>query len=368
MKFIVSQKQLNDAINVVQKAVSNKTTLPILKSIFLEAKDGQLRLIGNDLNIGIEMTIDAEVEIAGRAVVSSRIFGEIIRKLPDADVFISADDQHNLEIRCLQSDFHLAGFAPEEYPDLPIIEQGNVYEINKHLFKDMIRQTIFATSQDETRPILTGSLLEIENGEMIMVSIDLYRVAIRKANVQTHVDCKAVIPAKTLNELLKVLSLSEEDEDLKLHYTDKNMQFELGNITIITRLLEGEFIKYNQIMPKEHKSLVTVSTQELYRAIDRASLLAKEGKNTSVKFQITDEALLITSNVEIGSVNEMVKIELEGPDLEIGFNPKYWIDVLKVIDTDMIQIELTTNVSPCIVKPYGSEHYTYLVLPVRIPN
>jgi len=368
MKFVVSQKVFNEAITVVQKAVSNKTTLPILKSIFIEAADGKLRLIGNDLSIGIEMTIDAEVDIPGQAVVSSKILGEIIRKLPDADVFISSDEQHNIDIKCLQSKFHLAGFAPEEYPDLPVIEEGNQYDINKHLFKDMIRQTIFATSQDETRPILTGSLLEIENSEMTMVSIDLYRVAIRKAKVHTNVDCKAVIPAKTLSELLKLLSLSENDEDIKLYQTDKHMQFELSGITIITRLLEGEFIKYNQIMPKEHNSVVTVATNELYQAIDRASLLAKEGKNTSVKFQINDDALLITSNVEIGSVNEMVKIELEGPDLEIGFNPKYWMDVLKVIDTDTIQIELTTNVSPCIVRPFGSEHYTYLVLPVRIPN
>jgi DNA polymerase-3 subunit beta len=368
MKFIVSQKNLNDAITTVQKAVSNKSNLPILKSIFIEAKGNEIRLVGNDLSIAIDITLEAEVITPGKAAVNSRLLGEIIRKLPDAFVTLSTDEHYQLTIKCMQSSFQLAGYAYDEYPDLPLVDHSVSYTMHKDLFKDMIRQTIFATSQDETRPILTGSLLEIEGAEMTMVAIDLYRVAIKKVKVPSHADCRAVIPAKALNELLKILSTLEHKDDVTLYYADKYIKFEMGNIMMITRLLEGEFIKYNQIMPKDYKSLVTVKTEALYQAIDRASLMAKEGKNTSVKFKITDEALFISSNVEIGSASEVVSITLEGDDLEIGFNPKYWLDVLKVIDSEMVQIELTTNVSPCIVKPLDQNDYTYLVLPVRIVN
>ncbi len=368
MKFTISQKKLNDALNIVQKAISNKSNLPILKSIFIEAKQNSVRLVGNDLSIAIDITLDAFVDIPGKAAISSRIFGEIIRKLPDSDVFIESDDNFNLKIKSMQSSFQLASFSADEYPDLPTIDYTTKYSINKDIFKDMIRQTIFATSQDETRPILTGSLLEIENGEMTMVAIDLYRVAIRKVKVPNHLDAKAVIPAKTLNELLKILSSYDNSDEICLTYSDKYMKFEIDNIMIITRLLEGEFIKYNQIMPKDYKSLVTVSRDSLYHALDRASLLAREGKSTSVKFKVTDDVLYISSNVEIGSVNEIVSIELEGQDIEIGFNPKYWLDVLKIIDSEFVQIELTTNVSPCIIRPVGQQDYTYLVLPVRISH
>lgn len=368
VKFTISQKKLNDALNIVQKAISNKSNLPILKSIFIEAKQNSVRLVGNDLSIAIDITLDAFVDIPGKAAISSRIFGEIIRKLPDSDVFIESDDNFNLKIKSMQSSFQLASFSADEYPDLPIIDYTTRYSINKDIFKDMIRQTIFATSQDETRPILTGSLLEIENGEMTMVAIDLYRVAIRKVKVPNHLDAKAVIPAKTLNELLKILSSYDNSDEICLTYSEKYMKFEIDNIMIITRLLEGEFIKYNQIMPKDYKSLVTVSRDSLYHALDRASLLAREGKSTSVKFKVTDDVLYISSNVEIGSVNEIVSIELEGQDIEIGFNPKYWLDVLKIIDSEFVQIELTTNVSPCIIRPVGQQDYTYLVLPVRISH
>jgi len=334
MKFIVSQKNLNDAITTVQKAVSNKSNLPILKSIFIEAKGNEIRLVGNDLSIAIDITLEAEVITPSKAAVNSRLLGEIIRKLPDAFVTLSTDEHYQLTIKCMQSSFQLAGYAYDEYPDLPLVDHSVSYTMHKDL----------------------------------LVAIDLYRVAIKKVKVPSHADCRAVIPAKALNELLKILSTLEHKDDVTLYYADKYIKFEMGNIMMITRLLEGEFIKYNQIMPKDYKSLVTVKTEALYQAIDRASLMAKEGKNTSVKFKITDEALFISSNVEIGSASEVVSITLEGDDLEIGFNPKYWLDVLKVIDSEMVQIELTTNVSPCIVKPLDQNDYTYLVLPVRIVN
>lgn len=367
MKLRVLQSELNNALNIVQKAVSAKSNLPILKCILLEVNQQKLRLVGNDLSIAIDMSIDVNGIENGNAAVSSRIFCDIVRKLPNEMIEITVEN-NSLLISSSNSKFELSCFDPQEYPNTPELATENKQNINKNLFLDMIRHTIFATSQDETRPILTGSLIEIEENIMTMVSIDLYRVAIKTAKISEKLTTKAVIPAKTLNEVLKILTLSNDNEDLVISYSDNYVKFSFDNVTIISRLLEGEFIKYSQIIPKDFKTRVVLSRENLYEAIDRISLLAKEGKNSSVKFTITDDNMRVSSNVEIGHAEENIGIKLEGSDLEIGFNPKYWLDVLKVIDTEEIEIELTSNVSPCIVKPLNSTNYTYLVLPVRITH
>ncbi|SHK00507.1 DNA polymerase III subunit beta [Paramaledivibacter caminithermalis] len=365
MKIICSQKQLSTAVNIVQKAVSTKTTLPILKGILLEAKNNKLKLVGNDLDIGIENYIETKIVQEGSIVISSKIFGDIIRKLPDADIEIEVDDQNNVFIRCENSDFKLVGQSAVEFPELPYVKEENTYIISQDLFKNMIRQTIFATSQDETRPILTGSLIEIKNRNILMVAIDGYRLALRKAYLNIDIGNKAVVPSKTLNEVNRILG-NETEGNIFISFTDKHILFTIDKTRIISRLLEGEFINYNQIIPKEYKSKVKVKTKELLDSIERASLLAKEGKNNAIKFSIKDDIMNVSSNVDIGSVNEEVNIELEGEDLDIGFNSKYLLDALKVIDSEEIFLEFTTSVSPCVIKPTDNENYIYLVLPVRL--
>ncbi|WP_432662103.1 DNA polymerase III subunit beta [Wukongibacter baidiensis] len=365
MKIICSQKQLSSAVNIVQKAVSTKTTLPILKGILLEAKDDQLKLVGNDLDIGIENYIETKIIREGSIVISSRLFGDIIRKLPNSDIELEVDSQNNVFIRCENSDFKLVGQPAMEFPELPFVEEENTYVIGQDLFKNMIRQTIFATSQDETRPILTGSLIEIGNRNISMVAIDGYRLALRKAYLNSDIENKAVIPSKTLNEINRILG-NESEGEIHISFTDKHILFTIDEIRIISRLLEGEFINYDQIIPKEFKSKAKVSTKNLLDSIERASLLAKEGKNNLIKFSIKDEIMNVSSNVEIGSVNEEVSIELEGEDIDIGFNSKYLLEALKVIDSEEIYLEFTTGVSPCIMKPTDNDNYIYLLLPVRL--
>ncbi|SKC88866.1 DNA polymerase III subunit beta [Maledivibacter halophilus] len=365
MKIICSQKQLSMALNIVQKAVSTKTTLPILKGILLEAKNDQLKLVGNDLDIGIENYIDTKILEEGSIVVTSKLFVDIIRKLPDSDVEIEVDEQNNVFIKCENSEFKLVGQPALEFPQLPYIEENNTYIISQDLFKNMIRQTIFATSQDETRPILTGALIEIQDKNILMVAIDGYRLALRKAYLNADIKNRAVIPSKTLNEINRILG-NESEGNIYISFTDKQILFSIDKTRIISRLLEGEFINYNQIIPKEYKSKVKVNTKKLLDSIERASLLAKEGKNNAIKFSIKDEIMNVSSNVEIGSVNEEVRIELEGGDIDIGFNSKYLLDALKVIDSEEIYLEFTTAVSPCVMKPTDNDNYIYLVLPVRL--
>ncbi len=365
MKIICSQKNLSNAVNIVQKAVSTKTTLPILKGILLEAKNGNLKLVGNDLDIGIENHFKTDVIREGSIVISSKIFTDIVRKLPSADIEIEVDDDNNVYIRCENSDFKLVGQPAEEFPDLPYVEEYNTYSIDQDLLRNMIRQTIFAASQDETRPILTGSLIEIVNNEISMVAIDGYRLALRKAYIDSSVDNKAVIPSKTLSEVNRILG-NESEGTINISFTDKHILFSLDETKIVSRLLEGEFINYKQIIPRENESKAKVKTKDFLDSIERASLLAKEGKNNLIKLSIKDDIMSISSNVEIGSVKEDVRIELEGNDLDIGFNSKYLIEALKVIDSEEIDMEFTTSVSPCVIRPSDNDNYTYLVLPVRL--
>ncbi len=226
-----------------KKLFLQKTTLPILKGILIEASEQSIKMTGNDLNIGIESQINAEVMEPGSIVISSRLFGDIIRKLPNEDITIETDAQDNVLITCAHSNFNLVGQPALEFPELPDVEDNIRFNMSQNLFRNMIRQTIFAASQDETRPILTGSLIEIDQGMISMVAIDGYRLALRKAFVQTEHTGKAVVPSKTLSELGKIISGNEEDQDVKISITDKHILFELENIKIVSRLLEGEFIK-----------------------------------------------------------------------------------------------------------------------------
>ena len=364
MRLKIDQKQLSQSIGIVQKGISSKTTLPILSGIYLKAENNTLTLTGTDLEIGIETTIDAEVLTEGNVVVTSRIFGDIIKKLPDLPVEIEVDEKQNINIKCGRSKFNIQGQTSEEYPRLAEVDREKCFHMPKDLLKNMIRQTIFATAQDETRPILTGALLEIVDSKISLVALDGYRLALKSASVDYSEDISVVIPSKTLNEVNKILE--DDDSDIKIVSTDSHIIFILNKTIITSRLLEGQFLNYKDIIRNEYTSRVTVNTAAIKDSIERASLLAREGKNNLVKLQISDEKLVITSNSEIGDVYEEIPINLEGEDIEIAFNSKYILDGIKIIDSEEITMDLVSSVNPCIIKPEDDENYTYLILPVRL--
>lgn len=364
MKIRIQQRDLSKAIGIVQKGISSKSTLPILSGILLETENNKLKLTGTDLEIGIKSSIDCDIIEEGSIVITSRIFGEIIRKLPDLPIDIYVDDNNSVHINCGNSKFNLIGLPPMDYPQLPEIREGNYFEIPKDLLKSMIRQTIFATAQDETRPILTGALFETSNNTLSMVAIDGYRLAVKKVSVDVNEDIKVVIPAKTLNEVSKILE--DDDTEVKISCTQSNVIFNFGNTVITSRLLEGQFLNYKDIIRNEYKLRIRVNTRELQDCLERASLLAREGKNNLVKLDISDDKLIITSNSEIGNVYEELPIELEGNDIKIAFNSKYILEGIKAIDSEEIVMDMISNVNPCIIRPAEDNSYTYLVLPVRL--
>ena len=367
MKFFCNPKELIYSTSIVQKAVSSKTTLPILKGIFLEAFDQNLRLVTTDMELGIDHVMEANIIKEGSVVVDAKLFGEIVRKLPDSEVEISLKDNSELLIKCASVKFNILSYNPSEFPELPKIKEEQVYEVPQGLFKNMIRQTVFATAEDETRPILTGVLMEIEKDMLNMVALDGYRVALRKGRIKSELCNKVVVPGKTLNEINHIMS-EEEDEKIKISLTNNHALFTINNTKLISRLLEGEFINYNQVIPKEYSSRVKVETGQLLDSIERASLLGREGHNNLVKFTFTDGKMIINSNSELGNVHEEIEIEYEGEDLQIAFNSKYFIDALRVVNDDFIYLEFTTALSPGIIKPVSNDNIIYLILPVRLAS
>lgn len=365
MKLKCQKNDLIQAVATVQKAITNKSTLAILSNIKLEAYGTTLTLTGSDLNLSIITKIPVTIDEEGSFVLPSRLLGELIRKSPDEIIEMELKED-KMFIHSGLSNFNIQGQSAIDYPELPEVDNNNVYDVDAQLLSNMIRQTNFAISQDDSRIILTGSLIEINDGILNIVSLDGYRMAIRKAIIKNNENNRVVIPGKTLSEVFKILGSSDFNGDVKLSFTDKHALFSIGDNQIISRLLEGEFINYNQILPSEFKSQVKVNTKEFMNSIDRAFLMARESKNVSIKMVINDDFIEILSNTEVGSFNEKIQIKLEGQDLEIGFNPKYLIDALKIIDAEEIYLDLINGISPCIIRPADNNNFKYLVLPVRL--
>ncbi|WMJ80072.1 DNA polymerase III subunit beta [Clostridium sp. MB40-C1] len=366
MKFTCAKNKLQEAISIAQKAVTGKSPMPILQGIYLSAKSDQLTLIGSDIDLSIETKVTAEIQEEGSIVVDSKLFGEIIRKLPNSSVEIHTVDNNSIEIICEKSKFTLIHMDADEFPNLPNINENMIFSISQKILKNMIKGTIFAIAQDETRPILTGVLFEVTDEKLNLVALDGYRLALRSNNIDNDNTINAVIPGKTLNEVAKILS--EDEESVKITFTPNHILFNLGQTKIISRLLEGEFIRYTAILPEEFNSQVIAKKAELLNCIERASLMAKEGNTNLIKFDIKEDNLIITSNSQLGTVVEEMNIILQGEELQIAFNSKYLIDVLKIIDDEEIVLEFSSSVSPCIIKNKENSKYIYLVLPVRLLN
>jgi len=367
MKFTCQQQQLSKALNTVCKAVTTRTTIPILKGILLEASSNNvLKLAASDLDLSIEKKISAPVLEEGSIVVSSRLFTDIIRKLPNEEIEIELVNGNNVKIKCHASEFVIIGQPAEEFPNIGEISTGNKMSIDKETFKEMIKKTSFSASIDEAKGVIVGVLMEIDKESLNMVALDGFRMAVTKEAMKNSENRKIIIAARILNEIQKILIDEEKVKEVELVMDEKKALINLEDTRIVLRLLEGEFIKYRDIIPKEHKSRIVVDRYSFLESIERASLLAKEGKNNLIKISISEEGLVITSRSEEGNVREEVFITKEGENLEIGFNSKYLLDVLKVVSDDEIAMEFNSSVSPCLIKPTSGNAYEYLILPVRI--
>ncbi len=366
MQFIIEKNLIQDAISDVQKAITGKSTMPVLQGIYIEAKEGVLTLIGSDIEVSIEKKIYTDIIEEGSIVLDSRLFGDIIRKLPNDNIRITTTSDNEIEIKCQKSNVQLIHMKSDEYPSLPSIEEDIILSVSQKTLKTMIKSTIFAIAQDDTRPILTGVLLEINDNSLNMVALDGFRVAFRSEQIQETNKKQAVIPGKTLSEISKILK--DSDDEVQITFTQNHILFNLGNTKVISRLLEGDFIKYDSIIPKEYNLKITAKRDEILGCIERASLMAKDGNTNLVKLDIQDDVLVINSNSQLGKAREEMQVNMQGDSLKIAFNSKYLIDVFKIMEEDEITMEFTSPVTPCVIKNSEIDNCTYLLLPVRVVN
>lgn len=369
MKIVCYKDKMIKAINSVVKAVATKTTKPILEGILIQTNDNEIKLTSYDLELGIEYVIECDVKEQGSTVVNAIMFSEIIRKLPDTEIYITLNDKNLLEIECEGSHYKLATMNPEEFPELPKIEVENSISLDQTTLKNMIRETIFAVSTEESRPIFTGCLLETENNKLNLVAIDGFRLALRSIylNQKTN-DFKAVIPGKTLNEVNKILL--DSFEPIKIGIAKNQALFEMDNCKVVTRLLDGEFLNYKNVIPENWETKIKVNKNNLQNCFERISLISSSSlekeKKYPVKFEVDIGKVTISCTNQTGDAKEEIFTETEGKNLEAGFNPKYFLDSLKVIDDEEVNIEFGSNIAPCLIKSIENNDYVYMILPIRL--
>ena len=370
MKFICNQQKLSKTLNTVSKAVSSRTTLPVLKGICLEAaENGTLTLKASDLEISIQKEIETEVQEVGSAVVVSKLFSDIIRKLPNEDITVETNENGTVTISTGSSEFTVVTLPTDEFPNIKDNEEVKEKLVfDSGIFRSMVGKTSFAASIDESKGVLVGILTEIDEESVSMVALDGFRLALSREDMKSSGKSSFIISAKIMNEISKIISEDEDAEELEISLGVKRAVFRIGNTEVILRLMEGEYIKYRDIIPDDSTTVVRAGRELLLESIERASLLAKEGRNNLIRMSIKDGLITITSRSEEGNVREEVAVEKTGDDLDIGFNSKFMMDVLKVTGDEEISLCFKTGTSPCVVRPVSGNAYEYLILPVRIPS
>ena len=349
MKIVCYKDTLLKALNSVIKGVASKTTNPILEGILIQTNENQVKLTTYDMELGIEYIIDSDVKEQGSTVVNAIMFSEIIRKLPDSEIYITLNSNNLLEIECEGALYKLTTMNPDEFPELPKIEIENSIDLEQNMLKNMIRKTIFAVSTEENRPIFTGCLFEVENNKLNVVAVDGFRLALRSIYLPVKVnDFKAVIPGIAKNQAL----------------------FEMENCKVVTRTLDGEFLNYKSVIPSNWETRIRVNKNSLQDSFERISLISassiEKEKKYPVKVSVDIGKITISCTNQTGEAKEEIYISTEGKNIEAGFNPKYFLDSLKAIDDEEVFVEFGTSISPCLIKSVENSEYVYMILPIRL--
>ena len=367
MKLVCSKLNLLNGVNIVSKAVPSKTTMSILQCIMIDATNNKIKLIANDMELGIETLIEGDIVEKGQIALDAKIFLEIVRKLPDNDVTILTDNSLKTVISCEKAKFTIIGKSGEDFSYLPSIERIDSVIMSQFTLKEVIRQTIFSIADNENNKLMTGELFEISDDMLKVVSLDGHRISIRKIALKnSYGNKKVVVPGKTLSEVSKILS-GDMDKDVSIFFTDKHILFEFNDTVVVSRLIEGEYFKIDQMLSSDYETKIKMNKRELLDCIDRATLLVKEGDKKPVIIDVKDTSMQLKMNSTVGSMDEDIDIDKEGKDLKIGFNPKFLIDALRVIEDEEIIIYMVNPKAPCFIKD-ESESYIYMILPVNFIN
>ena len=364
MKIICSKTNLVKGVSIVSKAVPSKTTMPILECILINASAEGIKFTANDMELGIETVIEGDIIEKGIIAIDARIFSEIVRKLPDNEVTIESDNNYQTTISCEKAKFNISGKSGEDFSYLPYVEKKEIIKLSQFTLKEIIRQTIFSIADNDSNKLMTGELFQIENNMLKVVSLDGHRISIRKTVLKESYDSKkVVVPGKTLIEVSKILS-GEVDSEVNISFTNNHIVFEFDNTVVVSRLIEGEYFRIDQMLSSDYETKVKINKKEFLNCIDRATLLVKEGDKKPIIINILDDVMELKIKSQIGSMNDEIEISKDGKDLLIGFNPKFLIDALRVIDDEEVTLYLMNPKAPCFIKD-EDENYIYLILPVN---
>lgn len=364
MKIVCKKSNLLNGVQIVSKAVPSKTTMAILECILIDVRNGEIKLSANDMELGIETRIEGEVIEKGMIALDAKIFLEIVRKLPDNKIKIETDSSYKTTITCEKAKFNIIGKSGEDFSYLPLIERNESVVVSQFTLKEVIRQTIFSIADNDNNKLMTGELFEINEDILKVVSLDGHRISIRKIQLKdTYAPRKIVVPGKTLSEISKILS-GDTDKDVNIFFTDNHILFEFDDTIVVSRLIEGEYFRIEQMLSSDYETKVKINKKEFLNCIDRATLLVKEGDKKPIIINITDDAMELKMNTIIGSMDEEIDIAKSGKDLMIGFNPKFLIDALRVIDDEEVDLYMVNPKAPCFIRD-EEENYIYLILPVN---
>lgn len=365
MKLICSKSNLSQGVNIVSKAVPSKTTMSILECILIDSTGGVIKLTANDMELGIETTIEGEIVEKGIIAIEAKIFSDIVRKLPDNDIIIETNDNNKVTITCEKSKFNLSGKSGDDFTYLPFIEKEDYITVSQFTLKNIIQQTIFSISDNDTNKLMTGELFEINGSELKVVALDGHRIAIRKIDLkEEYNNQKVIVPGKTLNDLSRILP-GDSDKDVNIYFTTNHIVFEFENTIVVSRLIEGNYFKIEQMLSNDYETKFVINKREFIDCIDRATLLVKEGDKKPIIINVKDGSMELKISSYMGSMNEDIDIEKEGKDILIGFNPKFLLDALRVVEDENVNIYMMNSKAPCFIKN-DDESYIYLILPVNI--
>ncbi|MBQ1682316.1 MAG: DNA polymerase III subunit beta [Agathobacter sp.] len=365
MKLVCSKSTLLKGVNIVSKAVPTRTTMAILECILIDASTDEIKLIANDMELGIETKIEGDIVERGIIALDAKIFSEMVRKLPDEDVSIESDSSFKTIISCGKAKFNLVGKPGDDFSYLPYIEKNTSIVLSQFTLKEVIRQTIFSVGFNDNNKIMTGELFEIDGNILKVVGLDGHRISIRNIEMKnSYENKKVIVPGKTLNEISKIIS-GNADEDVIISMTDNHIVFEFDNTVVVSRLIEGDYFKVDQMLTSDYTTKVRINKKDLLECIDRSTLLVKEGDKKPIVMEVKDNSVELRINSTIGSMREEIDIEKEGNDITIGFNAKFYIDALRVIDEEEIDIYMMNPMAPCFIRDENNT-YIYLILPVKI--
>lgn len=365
MKLVCTKTNLLNGVQIVSRAVPNKTTMSILECILIDASNNIITLTANDMDLGIETIIQGEIREEGLIAIDAKIFLEIVRKLPDSDVRIETDSSYKVTITCEKAKFNIMGKSGEDFSYLPIVEKENSVVLSQFTLKELVRQTIFSISDNDNNKLMTGELFEINGDELKVVSSDGHRISIRKVQLKdSYENKKVVVPGKTLNEVSKILP-GETEGILNIYFTSRHIVFSFNDTTVVSRLIEGEYFNIDRMLSGDYETKVRINKKEFLNCIDRATLLTREGDRKPVVINIMDGTMELKIDSALGSMNEDIDINKQGKDLMIGFNPKFLIDALRVIDDEEVDLYMVNPKAPCFIKN-EEQSYIYLILPVSL--